>query len=72
MRTPIQQMVAVIGPADAAVSKINDIYRRVIYLKSGDYDRLIAIKDAVERMQTEDPLCREINIQFDFNTMSGF
>ena len=29
----------IIGPADASVKKINDIYRKLIYLKSGDIIR---------------------------------
>ena len=64
--------VQMIGPADASISKMNDIYRKVIYLKTGDYDKLIAIKDAVECFSTTDAICKNINIQFDFNPMSGF
>jgi primosomal protein N' (replication factor Y) len=38
----------VIGPTDASISKINDVYRKVVYIKSGDYERLASIKDAIE------------------------
>jgi primosomal protein N' (replication factor Y) len=64
--------VQMIGPADAAVSKINDIYRKVIYLKTSDYDKLIAVKDEVERLAASDAAYKNITIQFDFNPMSGF
>lgn len=64
--------VAVIGPADAAISKVNDVYRRVIYMKTSDYLRLIAMKDGIEREISQNPNYRDINIQFDFNPMSGF
>jgi primosomal protein N' (replication factor Y) len=61
-----------IGPADASIAKMNDIYRKVIYLKTDDYDTLIAVKDAVERFTAGDAAYFGINIQFDFNPMSGF
>jgi primosomal protein N' (replication factor Y) len=61
-----------IGPADASIAKMNDIYRKVIYLKTDDYDTLIAVKDAVERLAAGDAAYFGINIQFDFNPMSGF
>ncbi|HCM91177.1 MAG TPA: primosomal protein N' [Lachnospiraceae bacterium] len=38
----------IIGPADASVKKINDIYRKLIYLKSGDIDVLTGLKDRIE------------------------
>lgn len=66
------EKVQVIGPADAAVSKINDVYRKVIYLKSADYNRLIGIKDEIEKGFSNPENAKEINIQFDFNPMSGF
>lgn len=65
------QRVQLIGPADATISKVNDIYRKVIYLKTNDYDKLIEIKDAVEQAATL-AIYKNINIQFDFNPMSGF
>ncbi|MBE5891226.1 MAG: primosomal protein N' [Lachnospiraceae bacterium] len=55
-----------IGPADAGIAKINDIYRKVIYIKSEKEDLLVAIKDRLERKQAIS------NIQYDFNPVSGF
>lgn len=66
------EKVQVIGPADASVSKINDVYRKVIYLKSADYNRLIGIKDEIEKGFSDPENAKEINIQFDFNPMRGF
>ena len=65
-------VVQLIGPTDASISKINDIYRKVIYLKTGNYDKLIELKDATEQFTQMQPVCKDINIQFDFNPMSGF
>ncbi|WP_287883653.1 replication restart helicase PriA [Agathobacter sp.] len=57
---------AVIGPADASIAKMNDIYRKVIYIKSKDYSLLVAVKDRLEKKQALS------NIQYDFDPMSGF
>lgn len=62
----------VFGPTDATVAKINDIYRKVIYIKAADYAGLILIKDRIEQQMQTDTRYKEVNIQFDFNPMSGF
>ena len=38
----------VIGPAPAFISKLNDIYRFVFYIKNSEYDKLVEIKDYLE------------------------
>ena len=62
----------VIGPADAAVSKINDIYRKMLYVKAADYQKLVSIKNMLEEYIRIDPAFRTVNIQFDFDPMNGF
>ena len=62
--------VQVLGPAPATISKINDIYRFVFYIKSGDYDRLIQVKDKLEGWLVERQM-PETQVQFDFNPMSS-
>lgn len=56
----------VIGPADASISKINDVYRKVVYIKSDDYEMLAVIKDAVEsdRAERRD---YDSRVEFDFD-----
>lgn len=44
----LMQGISVIGPADASVSKINDVYRKVIYLRSRDDDKLIRARELIE------------------------
>lgn len=39
-----QQEVLMIGPADAALTRLNDRYRKVIYLKSRQEEKLLLIK----------------------------
>ena len=64
--------VQIIGPADAGIAKINDVYRKVIYIKTKRYRTLVAIKDALERCLRRNPVTGSVNIQYDFDPMSGF
>ncbi len=64
--------IQIIGPADAAVSKVKDQYRKVLYIKSADYAQLVRIKDALEAYVREEPAFGKVPVQFDFNPMSGF
>ena len=57
----------VIGPAYAAVGKVKDIYRQVIYLKHKDYKTLVHIKDQMEKYIEINSGFRKIYIQFDFS-----
>lgn len=63
--------LAVIGPTEAAIAKVHDIYRRVIYLKSEEYERLVCAKDSLEKLLLQDSW-RQTTVQFDFNPISGF
>ena len=60
-----------IGPADAPIAKINDVYRRVMYLKHPDYQILIKVKDFLETRVKNTPEWRKLMIQFDFNPMNS-
>ena len=57
----------VIGPAYAAVGKVKDIYRQVIYLKHEDYQVLVHIKDQLEKYIEINSGFRKVYIQFDFS-----
>ena len=60
-----------IGPAPAAVSRINDLYRNVLYLKHSDYEILVRIKDMLENYSKGQDF-RNQNIQFDFDPMNTY
>lgn len=64
-------MLYLIGPAPAAVSKINDLYRHTLYLKHPDYERLVQIKDMLEAYNKEQDY-KNLNVQFDFNPMNTY
>ena len=64
--------VSIIGPADAYVAKINDIYRKVVYLKSREMEELLFMKEETELFCREDTVIGQLNIQFDMDPMNGF
>ncbi|MDE7415365.1 MAG: primosomal protein N' [Lachnospiraceae bacterium] len=61
----------IIGPTEAMIGKINDIYRCVFYIKHREYQVLTTIKDALEQTIH----ARQWNadsIQFDFDPMNNY
>ncbi|MCR5848925.1 MAG: primosomal protein N' [Lachnospiraceae bacterium] len=70
-KMPEREKIGKIGPANATLSKKCDIYRRVIYIKSYEYEDLIKIKDFIEKETERFKLTKE-SIMFDFNPMNGF
>lgn len=64
--------LAVIGPASPYVGKVNDVYRRILYLKSDKYDMLIKAKDKLEQYIEINTGFKDMRIQFDFNPMNLF
>ena len=59
--------MSVIGPASPGIGKINDIYRKVIYLKSEDERILMAVKDRMEKYIEINRGFQSLKIQFDMN-----
>lgn len=62
----------IIGPAPASLTKANDIYRRVIYIKQKHYDVLIQIKNFLEEYILFSNQFSGCNIQFDFDPANGY
>ena len=55
----------IIGPSDAGILKINDIYRRVIYIKSGNPENLSTMLVGLEDYTAEN-----VSISVDINPMN--
>ncbi len=72
VRISPKETMQVIGPASPGIGKINDIYRRVIYLKEENYDTLIRVKNGLEQYIEVNSGFRKMRIQFDFNPMNVF
>lgn len=66
------------GPADCNINRINDIYRKVIYLKSYDIEDLKKIKNMIEKNRTEGvdeisvEILKKVTIQYDLNPMTSY
>lgn len=63
---------AVIGPSEATFAKINDVYRRVIYIKEKDYQVLVEMKNRLEVWMEQSEIRKDILVNFDFNPMSSY
>ena len=55
------------GPVEAGVYKIKDIYTRILYVKSQNYDDLINYKDKIECYTKDNKEFNMVTTQFDFN-----
>ncbi len=56
----------IIGPAQAPIYKVNDIYRKILYLKHENYDILIKLKNHMEEQSRQAPWHQQVMIQYDF------
>lgn len=59
--------VGMIGPAPASVYKVNDIYRKILYLKQENYDILIKIKNRMEQWTGQSSWHDAVMVQYDFS-----
>lgn len=59
--------VRVIGPGDASVSRINGLYRRVIYIKSYGFDNITKLRQLVDAF-TEDG----VGVSVDVNPVTAY
>lgn len=64
--------VELIGPCDATIVKINDRYRRVMYLKNQDYDVLVRMKNLTEAFLKTREEFKKCYIAFDFNPTHSY
>ena len=65
------QRLQIIGPTEAAIGKINDLYRHVFYLKHPDYQMLVQVKDILEHFCKEKELKNQ-TVQYDFDPMNTY
>ena len=62
---PKASEIAVIGPADEQIAKMNDMYRKVMYIKYKDQQMLLKIKERMEQYIEANDGYQIILIQFD-------
>lgn len=66
-KTPV-----ILNPGKAAVSKIRDVYRQVLYLKHVDGEVLQDIRLRLEPVITTHPMFAGIFVQFDYDPMNRY
>ncbi len=60
----------VMGPSAALIGKLRDVYRRVIYIRNDDAERLVLIKDEIERYLLNDTGFKKAYVSFDLDPMN--
>ena len=66
-----EHILQVIGPTEASVSKISDLYRHVFYVKHADYQVLVDVKDMLE-LFCKDKELKNLTVQYDFDPMNTY
>ena len=72
VRADKKKKLQIIGPASPYVGKVNDVYRRLFYIKGEDDQLLIEVKDLLEKYIDMNRGFDKVRIQFDFNPMHSF
>lgn len=64
--------VRIIGPSDATIVKINDRYRRVVYLKHIQYNCLVELKNKAEELLDNNQEYKNCYVSFDFDPIHSY
>lgn len=65
------ESVVVIGPTEATIGRINDLFRQVFYIRSEHYDVLVQMKDELEEL-IRNAESKDLTVQFDFDPMTTY
>lgn len=65
-------LLRVTGPSPAVVSKISDVYRRVIYLKHEDTKKLYQVRSMIDEAIKKEEITKEIRVEFDENPLYAY
>ncbi len=60
------------GPTEATIARVNDVYKKVIYVRHPQYQQLIDIKDVIEEYLLNTKELSNVSVWFDFDPMNGF
>ena len=72
VRADKKKDLQIIGPTSPYVGKVNDVYRRIFYIKGEENKLLIEVKDLLEQYIDMNRGFDKVRIQFDFNPMHSF
>lgn len=65
-----QEPVQLLNPGQAAIAKLRDMYRQVLFIKHKDVERLEQLKSRLEPVLEKHPLFAGVQIQFDFDPIN--
>lgn len=65
-------LLRVTGPTPAVISKISDIYRRVIYLKHEETKELYCVREMIDEAVKNEKISKEIRVEFDENPLYAY
>jgi len=55
--------ISVIGPVNGSPYKVNDIYRKILYIKSESYDILLKVRKSAQKREEENERYKNVNFQ---------
>lgn len=67
-----EEQLQVIGPSEATIFKVQDVYRKLLYLKHSEYDTLVYCKDKIEDYIREEKEFKRTRVYFDFDPMTMY
>ena len=67
-----EEPVMILNPGSASISRIKDVYRYLLYLKSDDRDRLTDLRQRLETVLQEHEMFSRIQVQFDLDPMRSY
>ena len=59
--------IKILGPSNAPIYKISDVYTKVIYLRSADFGGLSYLMDCIDKYTQDNDMYKNISIQYDVN-----
>lgn len=65
-------LLRVTGPVPAVISKLSDVYRRVIYLKHEDTKELYLVREMIDKAIKNETIHKEIRVEFDENPLYAY
>lgn len=72
VKRELTESTALVGPSEANLSKVNDIYRQILYVKEENYEVLTGLKDFLEDYIGFSSYLEECTVQFDFDPMNSY
>ena len=59
------QDLTIIGPVNGSPYKVNDIYRKILYIKHESYDILLKVRKSAQRREEEREVFKNVSVQYD-------